>query len=191
MPDPISKRYISANELLEDSYQLAMDIFSSGYEPTRLVGVWRGGTPVAIAVHELLDYLGIKCHHQAIRTVSYTGINQRGNVEVFGLEELAGSLNRSDRLLVVDDVHDTGLSLEQIISQLQALCAEECPQIRAATPWFKPGNNQTSRKPDYFLHETDEWLVFPHELQGLSLKELRDNKPALSRVIDRMVDSGQ
>lgn len=191
MPEPIAKRYISANELLEDSYQLAMDVFASGFEPTCLVGIWRGGTPVAIAVHELLDYLGIKCRHQAIRTMSYTGINQRGDLQVFGIEELASTLNRSDRLLLIDDVHDTGLSLECIIDQLQACCAEECPQIRVAAPWYKPGNTQSGRKPDYFLHETEDWLVFPHELQGLSLKELRENKPALARVIDRMVDSGR
>lgn len=190
MPEPIAKRYISANELLEDSYQLAMEVFASGFEPSCLVGVWRGGTPVAIAVHELLDYLGISCRHQAIRTVSYTGINQRGDIQVFGIEELAAGLNRSDRLLVVDDVHDTGFSIDEIIGQLQTCCAEECPQIRVATPWYKPNNNQTGRPPDYFLHETDDWLVFPHELQGLSLKELRDNKPALAKVIDHMVTSG-
>lgn len=189
MSETVAKRYISANELLEDAYQLGMNVYASGYEPTCLVGVWRGGTPVAIAVHELLDYLGVKCQHSAIRTVSYTGIQQRGEVQVFGLEELAGSLNRSDRLLLVDDVHDTGHSIQHIIEHLQSLCAEECPQIRVATPWFKPDANETGRTPDYYLRETEEWLVFPHELKGLSLKELRDNKPALSLVIDRMVDS--
>ena len=35
------------------------------------------------------------------------------------------------------------------------------PDIKVATPYFKPTKNKTGRKPDFYLHETDEWLVFP------------------------------
>ena len=34
------------------------------------------------------------------------------------------------------------------------------PEIRVATPYFKPNSNQTDKKPDYYLYETDDWLVF-------------------------------
>ncbi|MGQ3180018.1 MAG: hypoxanthine phosphoribosyltransferase, partial [Blastomonas fulva] len=44
------KLYISANSLLEDSYRLAMQVIDSGYQPTHIVGIWRGGAPVGIAV---------------------------------------------------------------------------------------------------------------------------------------------
>ena len=37
-----------------------------------------------------------------------------------------------------------------------------------------------------FLHETDQWLVFPHELEGLSAKEIAENKPELSSLIDKI-----
>ena len=39
------------------------------------------------------------------------------------------------------------------------------------------------RIPDYYIHETDQWLVFPHELQGLSMDEIRANKPELDSLI--------
>ena len=46
--------------------------------------------------------------------------------------------------------------------------------------------NKTKRKPDYYLHETDKWLVFPHELEGLSMQEIKDNKPEVSKLIDQI-----
>ena len=49
-PSLMSKRYIQAQQLLEDSYQLAWQVFESGYRPNYIVGVWRGGAPVGIAV---------------------------------------------------------------------------------------------------------------------------------------------
>ena len=55
--------------------------------------------------------------------------------------------------------------------------------IRVATPWYKPHNNTTDRVPDYFLHETDDWLVFPHELDGLSEDEIFANKPGVKEIL--------
>ena len=60
------------------------------------------------------------------------------------------------------------------------------PEIRVATPYFKPTKNKTKRKPDYYLHETDKWLVFPHELEGLSMQEIKENKPEVSKLIDQI-----
>ena len=45
-----------------------------------------------------------------------------------------------------------------------------------------PGNNKVGRVPDYYLHETEKWLVFPHELAGLSVKEIVDNKPGVDAL---------
>jgi hypoxanthine phosphoribosyltransferase len=41
----IEKTYISANQLLEDSFRLANQVFDSGFRPTHIVGIWRGGAP--------------------------------------------------------------------------------------------------------------------------------------------------
>ena len=65
-----AKIFISANELLADSLRLGMQVIDSGFRPTHLVGIWRGGAPVGIAVQELLDYHGHHCDHIAIRTSS-------------------------------------------------------------------------------------------------------------------------
>ena len=60
------------------------------------------------------------------------------------------------------------------------------PEIRVATPYFKPKNNKTDRVPDYYIHETDQWLVFPHELQGLSMDEIKANKPELQSLVEHI-----
>ena len=60
-----AKIFISANQLLEDSFRLGNMVLDSGFAPTHLVGIWRGGTPVGIAVQELLDYRGVHCHPAA------------------------------------------------------------------------------------------------------------------------------
>ena len=183
----MKKHYISPGELLRDAYHLGWQVFDSGYRPDILIGVWRGGTPVAIAVHELLHVLGVSPDHLAVRTVSYTGIAERDQeVRVDGLDYLASRTAANQRLLVIDDVHDTGLSLRQLVQELRTLYEPHEPEIRVATPWYKPGNNQTGRIPEYYLHDSDDWLVFPHELDGLSRKEIASHKPELVDLLDKL-----
>jgi hypoxanthine phosphoribosyltransferase len=183
----MQKVFISADQLIEDSFKLGLQVFERGFRPDYIVGVWRGGAPVGIAVQELLDVVGVKSDHIAIRTSSYSAIGQRDkNVRVHGLTYLIKRLEAEDSLLIVDDVHDSGLSIEQIISDLKRACKKNTPEIRVATPFYKPKNNKTNRVPDYFLHESDEWLVFPHELDGLTSEELRENRPHIAKIVDQI-----
>ena len=75
------------------------------------------------------------------------------------------------------------MSVGKVISDLEVACKKNTPEIRVATPYFKPTKNKTNKTPDYFIHETDDWLVFPHELQGLSMDEIKENKPELISLI--------
>ena len=70
----MTKKYIDAQTLLDDSYKLGLKVLDSGCRPNYIIGVWRGGTPVGIAVQELLDFFDVKSDHISIRTSSYTGI---------------------------------------------------------------------------------------------------------------------
>lgn len=177
----MNKLYLSADQLLQDSFRLGLEIIKSGFRPDYIVGVWRGGTPVGIAVQEILQVQGVSTDHIAIRTSSYEGIAQRGReVKVHGLDYLVERVTPEDGLLIVDDVFDTGLSIDAIIRHLHDKARRNTPaDIRVATPWYKPDNNQTERVPDYYLHESADWLVFPHEVEGLSREEVEKNKPDL------------
>ena len=183
----MKKHFIQSQQLLRDSFELAWQVFDSGYRPNYIVGVWRVGAPIGIAVQEFLDVLGVKSDHIAIRTSYYSGIAERKkSVQVFGLNYMIKKLESEDSLLIVDYVHDTGVSVDQIIKDLNKACKKNTPEIKVATPYFKPSNNETDRTPDYFLHKTDQWLVFPHELEGLSIEEIVENKPELSKLIDQI-----
>jgi hypoxanthine phosphoribosyltransferase len=56
---PITKKYITADELLLDSFRLGVMIHNSGFKPDFIVGVWRGGTPVGIAIQEIWPTLAM------------------------------------------------------------------------------------------------------------------------------------
>jgi hypoxanthine phosphoribosyltransferase len=186
------KKYITAQQLLEDSFQLGLQILESGFRPSFIVGVWRGGAPVGIAVQEFLDYFGLETDHISVRTSYYTGIDQRrGDVRVHGLNYLVKQVDSKDALLIVDDVYDTGLSVQAIINHLQERCRRNTPEnIRTATAYFKPNNNRTKRIPDFYVHKVDQWLVFPHELHGLTCEEIEKNKPGADTIIHTLKKYG-
>jgi hypoxanthine phosphoribosyltransferase len=177
--EPVEKLFISADSLLRDSMELGLRVVRSGFRPTFLVGIWRGGAPIGIAVQEILEYNGIECDHVSIRTSSYTAIGQQSrSVQVHAIDYLVSALNADDQLLLIDDVFDSGRSLEAVIAELRRRCRRNLPeQIRIATVYYKPARNDSSLTPDYFVRATDQWLVFPHEVQGLSRAEILANKP--------------
>ena len=174
----VEKHFITANELLQDSYHLGHLILDSGFTPNYLVGVWRGGAPVGIAVQELLEYHGVSTDHIAIRTSSYDGIDKRrDNVQVHGLHYIIENVNAEDNLLIIDDVFDSGNSVQTIQDTIRNLSRRNTPSMKIATVYYKPSKRKVDTTPDFYVHETEKWLVFPHELEGLSEQEIRKNKP--------------
>lgn len=170
------KHWISAQELLEDALRLAAQVRESGFRPDVVVGIWRGGAPVAVALHEALSFHGIDAAHLPLSTRLYSGIDQRApELRIEGLERLEPLVLQPARILLVDDVWDTGITLcgvHEAVARLPGAPRE----IRTATVWFKPGRNLTDARPDYHVRESDEWLVFPHELAGLDVEELRAHR---------------
>ena len=170
------KIYLSAEQTLADAYLLGAKVLQSGFLPDLIIGVWRGGTPIAIAVHELLQCQGVEADHIPIRS------ERDKTVEVYGLDYVAAHLDQIQRILIVDDVFDSGLSMAQILADIDLLSRENKLECRVAVPWYKPEKNLTTYKPDYFLHTSDAWLVFPHELCGLNQAELLQQKPGIEAI---------
>ena len=179
------KLYLTADRLLKDSYRLANMVIDANFRPTHLVGIWRGGAPVGIAVQELLSYNGIECDHIAVRTSSYTGIDQQEKqVRVYALGYLVDTLGPDDRLLVIDDVFDSGRSVEAFLHELAGRCRYNMPEtVGIATVYYKPGRNVTRLKPDFYVHETEDWLVFPHEICGLTQEEIQTHKQGSNLIL--------
>jgi hypoxanthine phosphoribosyltransferase len=182
----MDKIFITATSLLQDSFRLAAKIYRSGFVPDFIVGIWRGGTPVGIAIQEYFEFIGIEADHIAVRTSAYVGIGQRSKtIRVHGLHYIIEEANAGNSLLVVDDVFDSGHSIEALLAELSSKMRLNMPaRVRIATPWYKPGNNRTKMVPDYYIHETDKWIVFPHELAGLTLEEIETGKTELRPILD-------
>jgi hypoxanthine phosphoribosyltransferase len=180
----MDKTVLTAQELLEDSFNLGLQVLESGFEPTMIIAIWRGGTPVGMALQEILAYCGVEADHIAIRTSSYVGVDQRGAVAVHGLNYIIKKVCHDDRVLIVDDVFDTGNTVVAVIEELTRRARGNTPEdIRVAVPWYKPTRNQTDIVPDYYLHETAEWLVFPHELDALTPQEMQQRRPRLYDIV--------
>ena len=188
----MNERFIAADDLLRDSFQLAANIFEAGFRPDFLVGLWRGGSAVGIAVQEGLDYFGVKTDHIAIRT-SYTGarsysqmISNGDNIRVHGLQYLLENLCSHHSMLIVDDVYSTGSSVNAVLKQLAQKTRRNLPHdIRVATVWYRP-TEKTLRTPEYFVHETSDWLVLPYEMSGFSIQELKANRPDMKELFERL-----
>jgi len=181
----IKKHFISADQLLIDSFKLGERVYQSGFRPDFIIGVWRGGAPIGIAIQEYFDYLDVKTDHIAIRTSSYYGIDQANKeVKVHGIDYIVDNINADDKVLLVDDVFDSGRSIQAILERFKKKMRKNMPnEIKIACPWYKPKKNLTDLTPDYHLNETDDWIVFPHELNGLTLEEIIKGKPNIAETI--------
>jgi hypoxanthine phosphoribosyltransferase len=182
----VEKLYLESQQLLNDSIALGAKILESGFRPDVIIALWRGGTPIGIAVQEFLDYYGgCNSDNIAIRTSSYHGIGGRRNtVDIYGMSYLLKNVNKDDRVLIVDDVFDTGNTIKAVIDQLREKARKNAPQdIRVAVPYYKPEANMTDRVPDYYLYTTDKWLNFPYSIEGLTKEEIKENIPAVYEII--------
>lgn len=188
----MKNRIVAADDLLCDSFRLAATIYRDGFRPDFLVGLWRGGSAVGIAVQEGLEYFGLPTDHIAIRT-SYSGaarysemISKADAIRVHGLQYLLENLCAHHKLLIVDDVYSTGSSVTAVIRELAEDARRNLPlDIRVASVWYRP-TEKTLRTPDYYVHETRDWLILPYELTGFSIDELRKLRPELREIIDRL-----
>ncbi len=194
----MKKIFLDEETLILDSFKLGVQIFESGFRPTFIVGLWRGGSSVGIYVQECLQTLGVETNHISLRT-SYRGqpsyqesvASPDAEIRVHGTQYLLENLNADDCLLLVDDVFGTGKSMKAVIKRLGRHLKRNMPdQVKIAVLWERPVADTTGLHPDYALHQTHDWLVFPYEISGLSLEEIREHKPFLLPLIQPIDTSG-
>ena len=175
------KHYLSANEYQRDMWRLAAAIKRSGWKPDFLVGLWRGGAPVAIAVHEFFKATGWDVKHIPLKCWSYTGIGQNDGKVGFMLgDAIFGMFRPGDRVLFIDDVFDTGKTAVAVMDHMRGVGAD----AKIACVYWKPAKNVTSLRPDYFARDIGtEWIVFPHEIEGLTPEEIKEKDPELAELM--------
>ena len=188
-----TRSFLTEQEVIDQSFRLGANIYASGFRPSFIVGLWRGGSAVGIYVQECLQTLGVVSDHIAIRT-SYQGApdyarqlhSATPNIQVHGTQYLLDTLSADDRLLIVDDVFATGRNMLAVLDHLKSRLRKNLPEaIRIACLYEKPTQRRVNLKPDFVLNQTDDWLVLPYEIQGLSLAEIKRHKPFVAALAER------
>lgn len=174
---------IGPEKFFKDCFSLAKEIYEDGYRPDLLVGVWRGGAAPAITISEYLNFKGIDHNHTSIKSEAYKDIEEIGEVELEGVEHINKKINKFGfkRVLLVDDIIDTGKSLENVVKGIKE-GVEEIPEIRIAVLCQRSDREQDI-EPDYLCDKVGKWVVFPHQVEGMSEEEIKKYKPWASELI--------
>ncbi len=143
----------SWNEHIQGINSLADDIIASGWKPTAILGISRGGLiPAAVLSYKLNVRL-----IQAVRVQHYDDQNtplDSGPKFVDGPEPFASHQIETERLLVVDDIIDTGETLNLVLDAVRPHAAN----IKVAALYVR-SNQQNAA--DWFWKVEDEWVIFP------------------------------
>jgi len=143
-------RYISWSEYGNLAEALAEKIRANGKKYDLVVGIARGGIPVAMVVS---DHLTVKIDFVNVK--SYDAIGQRTSPRI--LSTLTEGVAGKDVLLVDDlvDQGDTMVFIKRYLKEQKPSSMETAVMFKK--PWSK-------EEPDYFLESVSEWIVFPFEL---------------------------
>ncbi len=173
------KIYLSADQFQRDCTRLAKKVFDdTAWQPELILALWRGGAQPGVILSEVFTYLGRPTPHTIVKCSSYTGIGAREETVTFEhAEAVFRSIPAGKRVLVVDDVFDTGKTAEAVHHCLAHT------DMRMATVYWKPKASLVKVTPDYTIHETDAWIVFPHELDGLTTDELQHKDAELANIL--------
>jgi hypoxanthine phosphoribosyltransferase len=139
----------------ERIYELLLDLASqirrAGFKSEIIVGVARGGWPPARIISDLLENPDVA----DIKVEFYLGVAETKGEPVITQPVSASVKNK--KVLIVDDVADTGKSLALAKEHLKEKGASD---IKIATIYYKPWSIVT---PDYFGRKTSRWIIFPWE----------------------------
>jgi len=130
--------------------ELARLVVDDDFAPTSLLAITRGG----LAVGGAMSYaLGVK-NCCVINVEYYTGVDERLEVPIILPPALTLVDLQDARLLVVDDVADTGGTLQLVAETIRPHVAE----LRSAVLYEKP---RSTVRCDYVWRRTDRWIEFP------------------------------
>jgi uncharacterized protein len=149
------------------SRELATRVASGGYRPGIIIGIARGGLLPAAAMAYALDVKNVFM----MSVEFYTGVEERLDFPVM-LPPLLNAVDiKGARVLVVDDVADTGGTLKLV----NDFCAEHVAEVRCAVLYEKP---RSMVKCQYVWRRTDRWVNFPWSSQQPVVEPLRSSSLA-------------
>lgn len=152
----------------KDIVRLYKKIKGDNYKPDIIVAIARGGWVVGRIISDLLEVNQVTDLHITFYTNVYSTLKEPIILEGIGKDI------KNKKILVVDDVSDTGESLIKAIDYLRSF---NPLIIKTATVYIKPW---TKFIPDYYIKSIDKWIIYPYEvketIEKLKNKWSNDNK---------------
>ncbi|WP_455143024.1 phosphoribosyltransferase [Candidatus Hodarchaeum mangrovi] len=151
----------------ELTVKLYYSIIQDNFIPDIIAGISRGGLVPARIISDLFLSQGRKVTLSIMQIGFYAGIAKTEKEPII-YQDLPGRIH-GRRILLLDDVADTGVSLE---FALQYLMMKKPIEVRVGTLYWKPWS---SFKPQYYVEETSDWIIFPHEKFEFMTEQMKRN----------------
>ena len=169
MPEKLIVNWDEYNKTVE---KLAVQIHESGYKPTLLVGIMRGGAPM---IDVLSRVLKLNCAYLAVNSYSGKGIEDEQKDIVFSREMSSIAKNMGGRILLCDDLSDTGITLNKSVDWLRKYepIKDKIEDIKTATLWKK---KKSTFEPDFCAVKlkNNPWIVQPFEIfEEIRIKDIK------------------
>jgi len=149
-PTVTARERMSWQDLGSGARELASQVVADGYQPDIILGIARGGLLVAGALSYALDVKNTF----TMNVEFYTGIDERLPVPML-LPPVPALVDLHDsRMLIADDVADTG----QTLALVKGFCAGQVREVRVAVLYEKP---RSIVECEYVWRRTERWVVFP------------------------------
>ena len=169
------------NQIYDMLLNLAGKIRKNGFKPDIIVGVSRGGWPPARVLSDLMDNSNLA----NVRAEFYLGVAETKEEPV--LTQPVSMEVVGKKMLVVDEVADTGKSLKLVKEHIIEQGARE---VKIATVYYKPWSIV---KPDYYEKETSLWIVFPWEIKETVrkiVKRCKEKGKPVEEETAKLVEAG-
>ena len=152
--------------------KLAIQIHKSGYKPDLLIGIARGGLPITDVLSRIFK---LKCAYLAVESYSGKGVEDEQGDIVFSREMSSIAPNMGGRILLCDDLSDTGITFNKSIDWLKAYgpIKGKIEDIKTATLWKK---KKSSFEPDFCAVKLKDnpWIVQPFEIyEEIRIEEIK------------------
>jgi hypoxanthine phosphoribosyltransferase len=185
LPDP-PKHYVAPDRLRVLGFKLGAQVYESGFRPDYIIAILRGGGAIALYVHEFFKLI-YKLKHPELKpregrlhypdcigvlTSSYNDAHtQTKEIRVHGLEYIVKNGVSTDKILLVDDIFDTGRSVAALKAKLERKMKANTPaDIRTATIFR---HYETGPAPEYYMEVNTDWVAFPHEISDMTVAEIK------------------
>ena len=166
------KLILSWDEYNKTVEKLAIQIHDSGYKPTILISIMRGAAPMIDVLSRIFK---LKCAYLAVESYSGKGVEDEQGDIVFSREMSSIAPNMGGKILLCDDLSDTGITFNKSIDWLKKYepIKDKIEEIKTATLFKK---KKSTFEPDFCANRLSDnpWIVQPFEIyEELRVEEIK------------------